>query len=217
MYQKGENKRDIILNNAKELFYKKGYHKAKIKEIAAMSDDPVSLVHYYFKKKEDIIRSIYNDFYNNIDLLVYSKLMDINIDENVFLAHSINNRIYYEIILSDPHNSLVYDEILRDFSNSRLIDKYVYSVYQKYIDQFDITLPEEIFKAYIAMNFGARREFYNDYFSGNLSLSIQEGVTIIIGMFPRMLKLDQGYVDRILDQSLEIFNQLDYSKIKFLM
>lgn len=215
MYQKGEYKRDIILHNAKGLFYEKGYNQTTIKEIAMKSGDPVSLVHYYFKKKEDIIRTVYTDFHNNIDLFVYSHFLDVS--ENIFLAHAINNRIYYDIILNDPNNSRVYAEILRDSSNSRLIDKYADHIYKKYIEQYGVSLSDEILKSYIAMNFGARREFYTNYFSGRIHLGIQEGVSIILGMFPRMLKLEQGYVDKILDQSLDMYRQLDYSKIKFLV
>lgn len=216
MYQKGEHKKDIILKNAKELFYKKGYNKTTIKEIAQVSGDPVSLIHYYFQKKEDIIQTVYSDFYNNIDLFIYSKFLDRDIDQNTFLAHTINNRIYYDIILKDTCNTRVYAEILKDSSNSRLIAKYANNIYRKYVEEFNVVISEDTLKAYIAINFGARREFYTDYFKGNINISIQEGVSIIMGLFPKMLKVEQTIVDSILEQSIEMYQQLDYSKIKFL-
>jgi len=67
------------------------------------------------------------------------------------------------------------------------------------------------------MDFGARREFFIQYFEGNIDLSIQEMVSAINGLIPRLLKLHQHFIDSILIDSISIFNSLDYSELKFLI
>lgn len=216
MYSKGEYRKDILLKNAKELFYEKGYRNTTIREIAAKSGDPVSLVHYYFQKKDDILRTVYSDFCNNIDLFLYTKYADQGIEQDILLAHALNNRIYYDILLKDPCNSRVYGEILESSTNAGLIGRYVEYTSQKYVDQYQISVSEEQLKACIAINFGGRREFYREYLSGRLPLDIQEGVSLIFSIFPRLIGIDTREIDRALTQSLEIFRQLPDTGIRFL-
>ena len=84
------------------------------------------------------------------------------------------------------------------------------------MDQYQISVSEEQLKACIAINFGGRREFYREYLSGRLPLDIQEGVSLIFSIFPRLIGIDTREIDRALTQSLEIFRQLPDTGIRFL-
>lgn len=217
MYSKGEYKKDELLKNAKELFSQKGYRSTTIREIAEKSGDPVSLVHYYFPKKDDIIRTVYSDFCNSIDLFLYTKYADQGIEQDILLAHALNNRIYYDILLNDVRNSRVYGEILESSTNAALIGKYVEYTSRKYLSQYGISVSEERLQASIAINFGGRREFYREYLSGHLSLDIQEGVSMIFSIFPRIIGIPPEEIDRALIQSLELFRRLPDTGIRFLV
>ncbi|AOY76468.1 TetR/AcrR family transcriptional regulator [Clostridium formicaceticum] len=215
MYKKGQNKKEIIYMNAKKLLYEVGYTNTTIKKIAIASDVPVSLVHYYFEKKESIVKSIYYDFVNNVDFFLYQQKPEIF--KNSILSHTVSSRIYYDIILNNENNRRVYYEILKNKSNYSILDKYALKIYKKYIEDNNIIITDELLKSYVFMNFGARRELFLNYFEGIIDLPIQEIVTIINGLMPRMLKIDQYFIDSLMIDSISIFNSLDYSKIKFLI
>lgn len=215
MYKKGNDKKDIIYYNAKKLFYNLGYTNTTIKSIAQESDVPISLVHYYFNKKDNIVKHVYLDFVNNIDFFLYTNKKDVFV--NSILSHAVTNRIYYDIILSDERNKRVYYEVLKAKSNYSVLDKYTFKIYKQHIKDNNIIITDELFKTYVLMNFGARREFFINYFNGNVDLSIQEIVTVISGLIPRLFKLDQHFIDSLLLDSLHIFQSLDYSNIKFLI
>lgn len=215
MYQKGEFKRDGILSAARQLFYEKGFENTTIREISDRSDTPVGLINYYFKKKQDLARAIYLDFHNAIDVFLYSHMPAL--EEDIFLTHCLNNRIYYAIILGDPHNSRLYLEMMKSKSNAKLIAGYAENIYHKYPAQYGVAVTEEELKTYIAMNFGARREFFLEFFGGRLGLDIQTGVGIILGFFPRLLRVEHKTIDDTVARSMELFEALDYSGIKFLI
>lgn len=216
-YQKGAYKRDIILYNAKYLFYKKGIAGTTIKEIAELSEDPVSLVHYYFKKKEDIVKQIYLDFLGNIDLFVYSALYSDTKDTNVLLAHTITQLVYYHIIMKDPRNMRVYQESLANQSNAAILNTYIEHVYRKILEEININLPEEFFQACISIDFGSRREILNRFYDGELQIESDELVMIIIRTFPLVAGISQDDLSAVIEQAKQYYSTLDISKLKFLV
>ena len=98
-----------------------------------------------------------------------------------------------------------------------LIGKYVEYTSRKYLSQYGISVSEERLQASIAINFGGRREFYREYLSGHLSLDIQEGVSMIFSIFPRIIGIPPEEIDRALIQSLELFRRLPDTGIRFLV
>ncbi|MBF7097698.1 TetR/AcrR family transcriptional regulator [Alkalibacter mobilis] len=215
MENKKTSKKDIIYRNAKILLYEEGYANCTIKKIADKSNVPVSLVHYYFKKKEEIIRSIYHDFLNDIEFFLYRNKPEIF--SNSILSHAVTSRIYYHIILTNPNNRRVYLEVMKHGSNYRILNKYTTKTYYKYVEDNNVIISKELFDAYVLMDFGARREFLLQYFDGNINLSIHDIVSTLNGLIPRMLKLNQHFIDSMFMDSISIYNSLDYSDLKFLI
>lgn len=215
MYIKGQNKKEEIYANAKELLYEQGYTNTTIKKIAEVSEAPVSLVHYYFKKKDEIIRSVYYDFLNNIHFFLHIKKPEIF--KNTILSHAVTSRIYYDLILNNENNRRVYYEVLQSKSNYSIMNKYTNKVYKNYIKDNHLIISDELFEMYTVMDFGARREFFINYFEGNMNISVQEIVSALNGMLPRLYKINQHFVDSLMMDSLSIFNSLDYSELKFLI
>ena len=174
-----------------------------------------NLEYYYFQTKDTIIRSIYYDFIETIDSYLYQTKPEIFL--NRILSHAVSSRIYYDIILNDEHNRRVYYEVLEHNSNYGILDTYADKIYHQYIEDNNIIITDELLKIYTHMNFGARREFFIQYFNGVLNLSVQDLVTVINGLIPRLFKLDQNFVDRLMMDSILIFDTLDYDEFKFLI
>lgn len=212
---KQQDKKEQIYLAAKTLFYEDGFSATTIKKIAEISEVPISTVHYYFQTKDTIIRSIYYDFIDTIDTYLLTNKPELF--KNRILSHTVSSRIYYDIILNNEQNRRVYYEVLKHNSNYGILDTYADKIYHQYIEDNNIVITDELLKIYTHMNFGARREFFIQYFNGQLNLSVQDLVTVINGLIPRLFKLDQNFVDRLMMDSILIFNTLEYDDFKFLI
>lgn len=60
------NKRERLINSAKELFYKQGFNNTTIADIAKLADVPLGNVYYYFKTKDEICTAVIREY--NIDM-----------------------------------------------------------------------------------------------------------------------------------------------------
>lgn len=212
---KQQDKKEQIYLAAKTLFYEDGFTDTTMKKIAKKSEVPISTVYYYFKTKNDIIRSIYFDFLDDIDSFLFQNKPELF--TNHILSHAVCSRIYYDIILNNEHNRRVYAEVLQHNSNYEILNTYVYKIFHHYVEDNNIIITDELFETYVHMNFGARREFFIQYFDGKLKLSVQDLVTAINGLIPRLFKLNQNFVDSLMLDSLLIFNSLDFYEFKFLI
>lgn len=215
MYIKGQNKKDHIYVNAKKLLYELGYTNTTIKKIAEISNVQISLVHYYFQKKDEIIRLIYYNFLNDIHYFLHIKKPEIF--QNPLLTHAVTSRIYYDIILNNKNNRRIYYEVLQSKYNYSIMNKYTNEVYKNYVQDNHLLISDKLFTTYSVMDFGARREFFIHYFQGTINISVQEFISALNSLLPRLYKVDQQIVDEILTESLCIFHSLDYSEIKFLV
>jgi AcrR family transcriptional regulator len=57
-------KREHILEAAIRVFARRGYHGARVSDIAAEADIAYGLVYHYFKNKEEILRTIFEERWN---------------------------------------------------------------------------------------------------------------------------------------------------------
>src|SRR5260221_1302530 len=55
---------------ALELFAEQGYDKTSLREIAERLDVTKAALYYHFKSKEDIVRSLVEDYFGQIDALI---------------------------------------------------------------------------------------------------------------------------------------------------
>lgn len=60
-----EEVRKRIILAAEDVFYRKDYRSAKLKEIAEIAKVPVALIYTYFKNKEQLFDSLVNTVYDN--------------------------------------------------------------------------------------------------------------------------------------------------------
>ncbi|MFZ7119604.1 MAG: TetR/AcrR family transcriptional regulator [Eubacteriaceae bacterium] len=218
MYEKGIETKKNIYMTAKQLFYEYGYRKTTIRLIAKHANVPIGLITYHFKNKDNIVKDIYNDYINNIFLL-----LDSSTEENIkstLLRQITGLRIYYNNILIDENNSnFFYEQMLKN-SNFRILFDTVERNYKKILNEFNIFIPSNEYRAYIISEFGARHELLLSYFSGNLDFSIQELVDVISCIAPRLFKIDHNIVNSMLYSSMKIFKSLDDSTlndVKFLV
>jgi AcrR family transcriptional regulator len=63
---KDENKRSMILQSAKALFAQKGFYNTSISDIVEETELPVGTIYTYFKNKEEIVRVIVEEGWQNL-------------------------------------------------------------------------------------------------------------------------------------------------------
>ena len=56
-----ENTEDKILNAAREVFHQKGYYAARMDDIAAKAEINQALLHYYFRSKEKLFNTVFEE------------------------------------------------------------------------------------------------------------------------------------------------------------
>jgi AcrR family transcriptional regulator len=66
----GGDTRTRIQQVARELFAEQGYDKTSLREIAGRLDVTKAALYYHFKSKEDIVRSLVEDYFGRIDALI---------------------------------------------------------------------------------------------------------------------------------------------------
>lgn len=74
VYKKSAEMRSHILCTTEQLVLQNGYKKATIKDIADHLGVPRSLIYYYFKDKQDIMTVLYQERFQNVDVIVSSIL-----------------------------------------------------------------------------------------------------------------------------------------------
>ena len=77
--------RESILESATSVFAKTGFYKAKAIEIARKADIAVGTIYNYFKNKDDILISIFNERIGGLNRSLEKRLQEIdNPDDTLF-------------------------------------------------------------------------------------------------------------------------------------
>jgi len=82
------NSREKILKAADSLFGEVGFNGATTREIAELSGVNKALIHYHFKNKETLLRSVLDQYYNNL-----TKALEKSILENGDLSQRVKRLI----------------------------------------------------------------------------------------------------------------------------
>jgi TetR/AcrR family transcriptional regulator, repressor of fatR-cypB operon len=113
-----------ILNAARELFLSKGYHKTTLEEIARHADFGKGTIYNYFESKEELFRSIIDQFTDEIADLVQSSIAapggireKLASYAKVIINYSNNNSDLFRFISQEIHRAEIseYQATVRHF------------------------------------------------------------------------------------------------------
>jgi AcrR family transcriptional regulator len=89
----------IILNAAKDVFFRKGYDGARMQEIADVAGINKALLHYYFRSKDKLFEAIFEEAFKKlIPKIVESMTSEMNFEEKI--KKFINN--YIDTLIEVP-------------------------------------------------------------------------------------------------------------------
>jgi AcrR family transcriptional regulator len=213
-YKKGIETRERIFQSAKKMFYEYGYKNATIEKIADDAKVPIGLVNYYFKKN-DILSIIYTQFIQNIKKCIDDQASHLL--ENPLQKHIIFTRIFYTIMLSNDKNRELYKEIfineLVDADANDLIGSELMDIFRT----FNIDISESICRRLMIAEYGARRELLMARYDRLDPEKSKDFINFLATISVRLAGVDIKVIMQNVRKAEEIFKQIDYSIVKFLI
>ena len=112
MSTKETDTEQLILNAAKNIFFRKGYDGARMQEIADEAGMNKALLHYYFRSKDKLFEAIFkNAFQQFIPVMVENILSGISLEKKIEVF--VEN--YLNVLIKTPQlPNFVLTEINRD-------------------------------------------------------------------------------------------------------
>jgi len=122
---RGEEKYKMILNAAKHVFAMEGFYNSKVSEIAREAHVADGTIYLYFKNKDDILISLFEEELNRIIMSVKSKIENIEDPREKLIAFCDNHltivesdRALAEVIQVELRQS---NKFMREYKNKHFL------------------------------------------------------------------------------------------------
>ena len=217
-YLKGIETRNLILLEAKKVFYQKGYNKATITEICNNIDIKGGTFTYYFEKKTDIAHEIYSELlmkcYDFVERTESSPLNSIQKNvRSVFL--------YHLALFRDQNTIAFHYEILQKESAGDYIGSHVDQIYRDFDEELKLGLTEKEISDAASADAGARRELTRRLFrEKNFQLSsmdVLEFDATINTLMGRIFTMKEETIKEAICEAREFVKNNDYSELRLLI
>ena len=126
---KKEKKRQRILSSAIKVFSKKGFYSTRIKEIARAASVADGTIYLYFKNKDDILISIFNDRFRKLN----TKMEEIA-DEPIESSEKIRRIINLQIGSVRGHRDLAEVLTVNLRQSNRFLRQFAAPQFNRYLD-----------------------------------------------------------------------------------
>lgn len=211
--KKGEETRSNILKTAKSLFYKKGYKKTSMKEIAAAAGIAPGNLTYYFPTKDLLVSEILNNYFMDIKNFAINNIPK---SRNAYYKHFYVSLIFNINIFNDKQIASFYHEILEKQSIDYLLHNSIDTVYKDFIKIFNLRITEKQFKYITAADYGARREILLKYFKEETSMPVKDLVIILLTTTSRIFGIKDIDLFRASHEAYIQIDHYQFADIKLL-
>lgn len=204
MSNKQTTKNKIIVS-CKKVFKNYGYKKATMNQIANDAGINLSLMNYYYPRKQDILINIMGDFLNTIynSALLYS-------GNNPIVAFFATNAIYYDKLLNDPSNLRFYKDVLNREDKSDLLSYTNFNqLYMSIIKFLNINMTHEELIYRDIFIFGAKKELTNVYLNNIYDLTFTTLVDSISENTCHILDISDYIIHDSRIKSIEVIEKLE--------
>lgn len=211
--RKGSKTKGLILASAKRLFKAKGFSKTSVMDICTAAGVKAGTFTYYFKTKDDLVRTIYAEVFLKCYDFVDSKVdRELNsMEKNTFVAF-----LYFHAILANAQNSAFHHEILLKGSVSNFIYPIAFPLFEYYNRDLNLKLSDkELADIDLAVN-GISREIVTDFLENPGKRSIIDMVNIIYIFRARIFTIAENLMKAYLFNGMEFERTYDHSHISLL-
>lgn len=211
--KKGNQTKQNIINSAKKLFYHHGYNKSGIQDIADDANVKLGTITYYYKKKDDMITDIYNVFF----LSLYDYVSTIEENLNLYTKYCYALVLYYDAILRDENNKLLYYEVLVKNVNPQGRINIMNTLNRSCLDFFNKSYIEADLTVIARAEYGARKELYINFYEKDIKFTNRALIYFFIRNLFRLMNLDGEMIENTIQQGMEFTNKHKPEEIKFLI
>ncbi len=187
MKEKDKNTEEHILNAARNVFIRKGYHGARMQEIADEAGMNKALVHYYFRSKEKLFRKIFIGVFAQF----FPKMGNVLTDESISVIEKIEFFVHNYIDLL-AENSFIASFIIMEINRD---------------PEETINLMQEIT--------GGMREHYFAGFKASLDNAIENGEVVPVDFRQLMVNIISLCVFPFIGRPLVRFMMFDNDNVAF--
>lgn len=199
-----------ILRNAFRLFKEKGYNKTTTREISEASNINKGLLHYYYKKKEDLIFDMYSDFLNSINDFIGKEDRCKN---NAFLYYALFNIVFFRTVSSRDYFIGTLNELVEYRNLTKVkIEKSTEMLYS-FLKELDIDITEYQLLLAITVAVGAEAELLLSVSDGRIKMTYDKVATTINKILLTMLKVSEKDILIINKQALEIADDISIEEV----
>ncbi|PKM89972.1 MAG: TetR/AcrR family transcriptional regulator [Firmicutes bacterium HGW-Firmicutes-10] len=210
--RKGNETKERILSYSKQEFYENGYNDTWVKTIAEKADMRLGNLNYYFNKKDDIVKEIYEQF--TVQLYDYIESQGEYTELQKYCNFAM---MFYHTVFSDEQNKKFYHEVIVNKSNYRILHELMKDYYKNIIQSLNLELSDTDFEIFILTEFGSRREIFLAYLSEELTISFDDLIVYVLTNLCKNLSVEATEITEMLEIAADFFNNNDYSHVKFLV
>lgn len=210
--RKGNETKERILSYSKQEFYENGYNDTWVKTIAQKADMRLGNLNYYFNKKDDIVKEIYEQFTVQLYDYIESQGEYTELQKYCNIA-----MMFYHTVFSDEQNKKFYHEVIVNKSNYRILHELMKDYYKNIIQSLNLELSDTDFEIFILTEFGSRREIFLAYLSEELTISFDDLIVYVLTNLCKNLSVEATEITEMLEIAADFLNNNDYSHIKFLV
>ncbi|GFZ24360.1 hypothetical protein CMETHOX_22830 [Lacrimispora indolis] len=214
-YKKGLLTDIHIIESAKKLFYENGFHKTSIRDICSLANIKIGTFTYYYKKKEDLIKSIYADYLMNHYVLVDSAARDSYLNSLQKNAYAILP--YYIGLFDDPKTIKFHQEVLSMGSLYDYMHLNLKRIYHSFIRDLHLDITERELSYISSADLGVRRELTLEYINGEFDGDCTELFKQIYTMMGRLFKIPERLMQQYIVEAIDFYANHDFSGIRLLI
>lgn len=211
--KKGDLTKAQILSMAKKEFYEKGYTSTKMNSITKALNIQPSWITYHFKTKDNLTAEIYRELFDKISERIHESVLHIS---DTLQFHFVRIRLMYRILFRDDNTRRFFYELNKKKVNYLATKDTVDNMYREIINAYHITVTESEFQMIRGIDIAGRMDFFTLYMEGKRDIPFDDAVTILEGVVPRLLGIEQTKIDSMLLSSIKIANSISVDDISLL-
>lgn len=195
-YKKGIKTKDNILSMSKKLFYIYGYKNVSLNKICTESQVKLGTLTYYFKKKDDIIICLYNDYMDRITQFVKENSSDLDPAQ----VHIYMIFLYYFNIYRDYNTERFHEEVLGNMSMYHILYNQK-ELMRPFTANSKLASDDEMFELLILADNAVRRELNLATISNKEKTlnEIKDLITKIYTVTAQLFSYDQELLNRYIE------------------
>lgn len=198
MPQSAENNEKIrkeILDISAKLFLSQGYAKTSIREIAEATGMLKGNLYYYFKKKEDILLTLFQDSVK----VLYMELLKIIENVDPLICYAVMIRTYTNILNENRALLKIYIEASQVQSLRQALFDILHQVFKDLVGGSSYSFDEGKLYLSTLASASAEMELISQYEMDKLNL--EEVITTVIRVRLSLLSIESDHIDEIINVS----------------